>query len=156
MKITRVQRKGSEGTDSGFKDSDQHAIDRANDHMPKTQVFSSRNDNIEESLCADCGSRLAYFSNIQKYYCTYVRCGKVIDAVANTPLTNTNQGMQPFQSQHFDPNNPEGEPFFVSFSPDRDSTTSQKDYEVTYDNGRVKKIKCKGFPSDISINAFND
>ena len=162
MKIPRVQRKGSEGTSSGFKASDQYAVDKANDHMPKKQVFSSRSDDEgeverEQYHCAECGSRLMYWPNTQQYQCTYMRCGKIINAVASTPLTKTNQSMSPYQSQHYDRNNPEGDPFFVSFNPDSGDETSPKGYEVTYSSsdGRVKHIRCRnGFPSDISINAF--
>ena len=160
MKIPRIQREGSEGIRSGFKDHDQYALDRVNTHMPKIQTSAKQNEDIEEvqPLCADCGSKLFYAEKTQQYFCTYTRCGSVIDAVASTPLTNTDQEMHPFQSQHYDPNNPEADPFFVSFNPDKGDVTVNKGYEVTYTSSdrRVKHIKYKGYPSDVSIDAFDD
>ena len=158
MKIPRVQRKSSEGIRSGFKDSDQLAVDKANDHMPQKQLFTKQSEGENLLLCAECGSKLMYLNSKQQYLCTYFQCGKIIDAVASTPLTKTNQAMQPFQSQHYDPNNLDDEPFFVSFNPDKGDVTLEKDYEITHSSsdGRVKHIRCKGYPSDISINAFDD
>lgn len=166
MKIPRrVQRKGKEGINLGYKPEHQSMLDRENPTVvPETTIigaYTGNEETEEQPICIECGSKLTYLSKSQKYLCTYSQCGKVFDAPAtlDTPLlTKTNQSMQPYQSQYYDPNNPEGEPFFVSFNPDSGDVTMNKDYEVTYssNDGRVKKVKVNGFPSDISKDAFND
>jgi hypothetical protein len=159
MKIPKISRPSKEGVNTGFKQQDQYTLDKESPlNAPKTQIITPLHDEEDtRKFCAQCNSILIHFAKSQKYVCSH--CGAQVSEFTDTPqLTNTDQGMQPYQSQHFNPNNPEGEPYFVSFNPDSGDTTINKDYEVTYSaqNGRIKKIKCHGFPSDISINAFND
>jgi hypothetical protein len=165
MKLPRVQRTGKEGTNAGFNPVDQYLLDKANTHEPRIQIINKPQlgDIDERPLCLECGSRLTYFSSENKYQCSYARCGKMYnapDTYSNTPmLAKKNQDMNPYQSQQFNPNNPDAQPFFASFGPDSGGDSESKDYEITWSSvdNRVKHIKCKnGFPKDISLSAFKD
>ena len=160
MRIPRQTRKILEGTNPGFKDADLRALDEVNPtRVREAQLIDDYKDDSDNrpNLCALCGSHMQLFKESQELRCSHVRCDNVVSLVNHTQLTKTDQSMYPFSSQHYDPNNEDDEPFFYSWNPDAEFN-GEKDYKITYSSsdGRVKKIKCDGFPSDISINAFND
>ena len=161
MIIPRQTRKIKEGIRPGYRDVDSHALDNSLDHptaVREAQLIDDyKDENVKRNICALCGSDMQFFEESEKLVCTYVRCGATVDVINNAPLTSTDQSMHPFSSQHYDPNIEDDEPFFASWSPDS-QFQEEKDYQVTYSSsdGRVKKIRCNGFPGDISINAFND
>jgi hypothetical protein len=160
MKIPRITRTTREGKNSPYRPEDQRILDQDNPALaPKTQLFTRTDNDLEEfrnevNLCAKCGSKLPYLERTEAFICG--GCHEVSQSLEDTKLKQTDQGLRPFQSQYYDANNPDEEPFFVGWNPDSGNTSTNKDFEVTYNNGRIKKVKCKGYPSDISINAFND
>lgn len=156
MRIPRFTRPGKEGINCGYRLQDQNVLDREfESNSPKVKVLISPlpEEEAEEQLCSLCGSTMQFLPKSHKFICTYFQCNNVVDVLNNTPLKKINQDMQPYQSQHYNPNNPEDGPVFISYSGD---ITSNKNYEITYDDGRIKHIRCRGYPKDISINAFND
>jgi ribosomal protein S27AE len=161
IRIPRISRAGKEGVNTGIKYTDQLMLDRENPaDAPKTQIYAISDDEEPEqqtNLCANCGSKLMYLERTQTFMCN--SCHSISYLEEDVKLKRDQQAMKPFQSQFEDPNNdPDGEPFFVSWNPDSGNTSTNKDYEVTYSSadGRVKRIKCKSFPKDISVNAFDD
>ena len=159
MIIPRQTRKILEGTNPGFKDADVRALDKVNPtRVREAQLIDDyKDEDINRNLCALCGSNMQLFKESQELVCTHIRCNNVVSLVNNTPLTKTDQSMHPFGSQHYDPNLEDDEPFFYSWNPDSEYN-GEKDYKITYSSsdGRVKTIKCNGYPRDISFHAFDD
>jgi hypothetical protein len=164
LRFREQPRTTREGTRPGFKNEHIKVIDKDSPNQePITQLFTREelDENGEpdnNKYCAECGTKLYYLPQTQQYMCSYTRCDvRLIDTNPDTPLlTKTDQSMQPYMSQHYDPNNSESEPVFISYNPDKGDVTRNKGYKIVKKVGNREHIHVDGYPQSIGFNDLRD